>query len=524
MNWAAARHRCSSEARSWHGSRRRSVRPASARGRFVVIEGPAGIGKTALLAAARAAAADERDVRPSVAGHRARARVRLRRRAATRRAAARGSIRARARRAAAVDRRRGGRPARAPRRTRCRTARSRRASIRRSRSCTGSTGCVRTSPPRRRVCMVIDDAHWADAPSLRFLAFLLTRLDELPMALIVATRPREAGTDADLLAAVMTDQSAEVVRIPPLTRAAVARLVESTLGGEPDPAFVDACLRATRGTPFLVRELVDALSEERHRSDRRGGPARRADRRSDGRPLDSVSASPAARVGRTARAGARDPRAERASSGRAACGARRGRGRRSRRAARQRRHPRARPPTDVHPSDRPQRALLRALEAERAQGHREAALLLAEQPGSAGARRPAPARERAGSRRVERRAVARRGSHGHPDRGSRERRPLSPQGARGASPRDQRSSILLALGYCGGEGRPRRVAFPPRGRGRVRADDAARVDAAIVLGVALSRAQCPAAAVDVLDRAAASLDREIESGACCSTQWPPESS
>ena len=109
--------------------------------------------------------------------------------------------------------------------------------------------------------MVIDDAHWADAPSLRFLSFLLTRLEELRLALIVATRPREAGTDADLLAAVMTDPSAEVVRIPPLTRAAVARLVEAILGGEPDPTFVEACLHATWGTPFLVRELVDALSE-----------------------------------------------------------------------------------------------------------------------------------------------------------------------------------------------------------------------------------------------------------------------
>src|SRR4029079_17516340 len=113
----------------------------------------------------------------------------------------------------------------------------------------------------RPVCMVIDDAHWADAPSLRFLAFLLTRLDELAIALIVATRPHEAGTDADLLAAVMTDPSAEVIRIPPLTGAAVAPLVEATLDGEADPAFVDACLRVTRGTPFLVRGLLDALAE-----------------------------------------------------------------------------------------------------------------------------------------------------------------------------------------------------------------------------------------------------------------------
>ena len=112
------------------------------------------------------------------------------------------------------------------------------------------------------LCVVVDDAHWADAPSLRYLAFLLTRLQELKVALLVASRPREPGTDADLLATVTTDPSADVIRLPPLTRTAVAQLVESRLAGAPDADFVDACLRATRGTPFLVRELVDALSEE----------------------------------------------------------------------------------------------------------------------------------------------------------------------------------------------------------------------------------------------------------------------
>ena len=43
------------------------------------------------------------------------------------------------------------------------------------------------------LCLVVDDAHWADAASLRYLAFLLTRLEELDVALVVATRPREAG-------------------------------------------------------------------------------------------------------------------------------------------------------------------------------------------------------------------------------------------------------------------------------------------------------------------------------------------
>ena len=49
------------------------------------------------------------------------------------------------------------------------------------------------------LCLVVDDAHWADAASLRYLAFLLTRLEELDVALVVATRPPEARTDAELL-------------------------------------------------------------------------------------------------------------------------------------------------------------------------------------------------------------------------------------------------------------------------------------------------------------------------------------
>jgi len=114
---------------------------------------------------------------------------------------------------------------------------------------------------RTPLCIVVDDAHWVDAPSLRFLAYLIARLDELEVALVVAARSGDEAADAGLLAAVTGDASAEAVRLPPLTRAAVAELVESTLGGSPDPAFVDACLRATRGSPFLVRGLLDALRE-----------------------------------------------------------------------------------------------------------------------------------------------------------------------------------------------------------------------------------------------------------------------
>ena len=110
--------------------------------------------------------------------------------------------------------------------------------------------------------MVVDDAHWADAASLRYLAFLLTRLEELDVALVLATRPREAGTDAELLA---SGDDRSVRRCDPSSSADAARPSPSSSSrgsaGVPDPVFVDACLRATRGTPFLMRVLVDALSE-----------------------------------------------------------------------------------------------------------------------------------------------------------------------------------------------------------------------------------------------------------------------
>jgi DNA-binding CsgD family transcriptional regulator len=113
------------------------------------------------------------------------------------------------------------------------------------------------------LCLVVDDANCADAASLRYLAFLLTRLEDVEIALVLATRPCAERTEGDVIATMKSDFSPDVIRLAPLTGTAVAELVESTLGTAPDPAFVDACLRATRGTPFLLRVLVDALSEGR---------------------------------------------------------------------------------------------------------------------------------------------------------------------------------------------------------------------------------------------------------------------
>ena len=230
------------------------------RGRFVVVEGPAGIGKTALLAAVRArAAADgmrvlrsrgtelERDFafgvvrqlfEPPLAEASELERADLLQAAAGGAASVLGVAGA-----SPVD------VARAP-------------IVDPSFAILHGLYWLCTNlAARAPLCIVVDDAHWADTPSLRYLAFLLTRLEELAVALVVAARPSEPGADGELLATLTADPSAEVIRLLPLTGVAVGQVVESRLGATPDPAFVDACLRVTRGTPFLLGRLLDALDE-----------------------------------------------------------------------------------------------------------------------------------------------------------------------------------------------------------------------------------------------------------------------
>ena len=355
------------------------------------------------------------------------------------------------------------------------------------------------------LCLVVDDAHWADGASLRYLAFLLPRLEEMDAALIVATRPREAGTDAELLAAVTSDASADVIRLPPLTRAAVAQLVESRVRGVPDPVFVDACVRATRGTPFLVRVLVDALSEGGIAPTAEG--ARHVERigaRTVGRSLRLRLRRLPEHAGRLARAlavleqsdllqaarlaGLEEMEAADAAELLATAGILEA----------------GRPLTFIHPIVR--RGIYSELsDSERAQGHRRAAHLLAERP--AAYERVAEhllASEPAADgwvieRLVE--AASAAAKQGAPEsQAAFLRRALAEP-----TPPGDRAALLLDLGMA--EASVGHADWLEHLKGAVDAapDAAAAADATMVLATALSRAQRYAEAVEVLDRASSSL-------------------
>jgi DNA-binding CsgD family transcriptional regulator len=108
----------------------------------------------------------------------------------------------------------------------------------------------------------VDDAHWADAPSLRFVDHLSRRLEGTGVALVVAWRSEDPAAADPVLTRLAADPDAAVLRPGPLAADAVARLADAAFGQPCAAEFVDACHGATRGNPFLLHELLAELSAD----------------------------------------------------------------------------------------------------------------------------------------------------------------------------------------------------------------------------------------------------------------------
>jgi DNA-binding CsgD family transcriptional regulator len=115
---------------------------------------------------------------------------------------------------------------------------------------------------RGPVLVAIDDAHWGDPESLRFLHYLAGRLEETPVLLAITARPNEPSAHSGLVAAILSEPGVEMVRPPPLSDAAVSVLVKSALGSHANDEFCKACHNASRGNPFVLRDLLSELRIE----------------------------------------------------------------------------------------------------------------------------------------------------------------------------------------------------------------------------------------------------------------------
>jgi hypothetical protein len=107
--------------------------------------------------------------------------------------------------------------------------------------------------------IAVDDLQWADRPSLRLLAFVARRLEGLRIAVIVAARPHARTEHRPLIAELSADLGL-VLHPRPLSRAASGELMRCEFG-RVDATLLDACMKATGGNPFYLRALIDELGQ-----------------------------------------------------------------------------------------------------------------------------------------------------------------------------------------------------------------------------------------------------------------------
>jgi DNA-binding SARP family transcriptional activator len=118
---------------------------------------------------------------------------------------------------------------------------------------------------RGGLTIVLDDLQWADEMSLRFLSFLVHRIDDRPILVVVTAREEETA-DTPLLPRILRDLDREglLVRLDlvPLGRAEtntlVAALAPSNTGDAALAALAHRVWAVSEGNPFVAVEMMRA--------------------------------------------------------------------------------------------------------------------------------------------------------------------------------------------------------------------------------------------------------------------------
>ena len=109
----------------------------------------------------------------------------------------------------------------------------------------------------RPLLIAVDDAHWADEPSLRWLAYLAPRLEGLAAGMLVALRQRDPAVMGAPLLTVRAE--AAVVLCPALlSEEAVSAEVRAAAGGEASDELCAVVYSACGGNPLYLTELLRA--------------------------------------------------------------------------------------------------------------------------------------------------------------------------------------------------------------------------------------------------------------------------
>jgi DNA-binding CsgD family transcriptional regulator len=107
--------------------------------------------------------------------------------------------------------------------------------------------------------VAVDDAQWADRPSARWLGYLATRVEDLPVLLAITVNPADCTNGWELPFPPSAEATA-LLTPAPLSMAGTRLVVEERLAGDVERGLAEACHAATGGNPFLVHSVLEELA------------------------------------------------------------------------------------------------------------------------------------------------------------------------------------------------------------------------------------------------------------------------
>ena len=116
---------------------------------------------------------------------------------------------------------------------------------------------------RTPLLITVDDVLWVDGPSLSWLAYLGPRAAELRVLVVVTAREGDPQARVPAVGAVLSEVTAHRFALSALSPASAEALVRRDLGRTASAGFCAACWELTGGNPLYVRELLAAARNER---------------------------------------------------------------------------------------------------------------------------------------------------------------------------------------------------------------------------------------------------------------------
>ncbi len=113
--------------------------------------------------------------------------------------------------------------------------------------------------------LVLDDLHWADAPSLRLLEFLAPEIADIPLLLVGTYRATDLSRQHPLsntLGGLARVRHITRVNLLGLSAEETQAFVTAAAGGTPPAWFTLSLHRQTEGNPLFLREIVRFLEQQ----------------------------------------------------------------------------------------------------------------------------------------------------------------------------------------------------------------------------------------------------------------------